>query len=176
MRVGPEGGAREAGGAADEMVFKVERTPRSWRYVLRPNRSATWTEIKLFFALIAGVSVVIAVAFTLLGFWPVLPFAGAELGLLWLCLWHNASGGRETEVIDIDDNSVAVERGRRSPAARWRFDRAWTRIRIEPAPARLHPSRLLLGSHGRDVRLGRFLPEDELERLARDLRADLARS
>lgn len=157
------------------MVFRVERTPGHWRYVLRPNRSATWAEIKLFFALIAGVSAVIAVAFTFLGFWPVLPFAGAELGLLWLCLWHNASGGRETEVIDIDDSSVAVERGRRSPADHWRFERAWTRIRLEPARVRLHPSRLLLGSHGRAVRLGSFLPEQELKRLERDLRSDLAR-
>ena len=158
------------------MVFKVERTPGRWRYILRPNRSASWAEIKLFFALVAGVSIAIATTFALLGFWPVLPFAGAELALLWLCLCHNAARGRETEVIDIDERNVDVRRGLNDPQRHWTFDRAWARIRMEPAAARLHPSRLLLGSHGRSVRLGSFLPEDELRDLERQLRMTLSSS
>ena len=157
------------------MVFKVERTPGRWRYVLKPNRSASWAEIKIFFALIAGVSATIAAAFAMMGFWPVLPFAGAELALLWICLWHNAHRGRETEVIDIDDSRIAVQRGHHGPSQRWHFQRAWARLRLEPSPARLHPCRLLLGSHGQHVRLGRFLPEDELRQLARQLHSDIAR-
>ncbi len=152
----------------------VERTPGRWRYILRPNRSASWTEIKLFFALVAGVSVAIAATFTLLGFWPVLPFAGLELALLWVCLCHNAARGRETEVIDIDEHKVAVQRGRDKPLKRWTFDRAWARLRMEVPKARLHPRRLVLGSHGRAVRLGRFLTESELQDLERQLRTTLA--
>lgn len=155
-------------------MFKVERTPGRWRYVLRPNRSASWTEIKLFFALVAGVSAAIAVTFALVGFWPVLPFAGMELTLLWLCLCHNADQGREREVIEIDERQVAIEQGRAASRRRWTFDRAWARIRMESPAARLHPCRLVLGSHGRTVRLGRFLAEDELRELERHLRASLS--
>jgi uncharacterized membrane protein len=158
------------------MVSKLEQPPGHWRFVLRPNRSATWLEIKLFFAAIAAVSLTVAIAFSLMGFWPVLPFAGAELAFLWVCLCHSAASSRDTEVIDIDDETVAVERGRNAPERRWQFPRAWARVRLEPSPARLHPSRLLIGSHGRNVRLGRFLTEDELAGLARELRSTLARS
>lgn len=155
-------------------MFEVERTPGRWRYILRPNRSASWTEIKLFFAGIAGVSVTIAATFAVAGYWPVLPFAGMELALLWLCLCHNAARGRETEVIDIDERNVAIEQGTQSSRRSWIFDRAWARIRIESPAARLHPSRLMLGSHGRSVRLGRFLTEAELRDLEKQLRTSLA--
>lgn len=156
------------------MVSMVVDSPGHWRYVLRPNRSANWAQIKVFFVLIAGVSITIAVVFTALGFWPVLPFAGAELLLLWCCLRHNASAGDATEVIDIDANIIAIEKGRRRPQYRWQFARSWARVQLEPAPARLHPSRLLISSHGRSVRLGSFLTEDERVLLARDLRGTLA--
>jgi uncharacterized membrane protein len=156
------------------MVSMVVDSDGHWRYVLRPNRSASWSQIKIFFALVASVSVSIALVFTALGFWPVLPFAGAELIVLWCCLCRNASAGDTTEVIDIDADTVAVARGRRTPQRRWSFERCWARIRLEPAPARLHPSRLLIGSHGRSVRLGSFLTEDERTSLARALRNTLA--
>lgn len=156
------------------MVSMVVDSPGHWRYVLRPNRSANWSQIKVFFAIVASFSVAVALAFTALGFWPVLPFAGIELLLLWYCLYKNASAGDATEVIDIDAHTVAVAQGRRQPQRSWRFARCWARIRLEPAPARLHPSRLLIGSHGRSVRLGAFLTEDERRALARDLRATLA--
>jgi len=158
------------------MVSMVENAPGHWRFVLRPNRSATWRQMKLFFAFIAGVSVTIAMLFAFLGLWPVLPFAGAELAFLWFCLCHNAAAGSTTEVIDIDDETVAVEQGRRAPQRSWRFPRCWAQIRLEPAAARLHPSRLVIGSHGRRVLLGAFLTEDERAALARDLRSTLARS
>lgn len=156
------------------MVSMVMCCPGHWRYVLRPNRSASWYQIKIFFAIVAGVSVTIAMGFALLGFWPVLPFAGIELVLLWCCLCQNASAGDAAEVIEIDADTVAVAQGRRTAQRSWRFARCWARIRLEPAPARLHPSRLLIGSHGRAVRLGTFLTEEERQVLARDLRSALA--
>lgn len=143
--------------------------------MLRPNCSASWREIKLFFAAIATVSLTVAIAFAAIGFWPVLPFAGAELIFLWYCLWYSASRSRETEIVEIDDETVAVERGRGRPEHRWRFQRAWARIRLECPAARLHPSRLTIGSHGRSVRLGAFLTEDERLCLASDLRTALTR-
>jgi len=156
------------------MVSMVVDSPGHWRYVLRPNRSASWHQIKLFFAIVAGVSATIAFAFALMGFWPVLPFAGIELIVLWCCLCQNASAGNTAEVIDIDAHTVAVAQGRHRPQRSWRFARCWARIRLEPSPARLHPSRLLIGSHGRSVRLGTFLTEDERQLLASSLRSTLA--
>ena len=155
------------------MVSRIEKTPGTWQFVLRPNCSATPAQVRAFFLVIALVSISIASAFAVMGFWPVLPFAGAELAFLWWCLSHTSERARDTEVIDINDQTVHVARGRRAPEQRWSFQRAWARIRVEPAPVRLHPSRLLLGSHGRHVQLGRFLSEDERLSLAGDLRRAL---
>ena len=91
-----------------------------------------------------------------------------------MCLRYSAERARDTEVIDINEDTVDVARGRSVPERSWHFQRAWARIRLEPAEARLHPSRLLLGSHGRSVHLGRFLTEDERVALAGALRSALA--
>jgi uncharacterized membrane protein len=78
-----------------------------------------------------------------------------------------------SEVIDIDPGTVAVERGLRTTRIRWSFQRAWTHVRLQAAPARLHPSLLLLGSHGKTVRLGAFLTEEERQGVAQELRTAL---
>jgi uncharacterized membrane protein len=156
------------------MVSKLQKAPGCWQFVLRPNCSASPRQIRLFFVIIAATSLTVAIAFTWAGFWPVLPFAGAELLALWLCLQLSAARGRETEVIRVEADTVEVERGRSAPQRHWTFQRAWARISLEPALHRLHPSRLLLGSHGRRVLLGAFLTEDERGALARDLRAAIA--
>ena len=155
------------------MVSKLENAPGCWQFVLRPNCSATPFQMRCFFAAICCVSLGLAAGFALLGFWPVLPFAGAELAFLWACLQRSARRTREAEVIRIDEATVAVERGLDAPGRRWTFQRGWARISLEPARLRLHPSRLLLGSHGRRVRLGAFRTDDERCALARDLDAAL---
>ena len=156
------------------MVSKVENAPGCWQFVLRPNCSATPLQMRCFFAAIALVSLSLAGGFAVLGFWPILPFAGAELAFLWVCLQCSANRTRETEVIRIDEATVAVERGVETCGRRWTFQRAWARISLEPSKLRLHPSRLLLGSHGKRVHVGAFLTDDERRTLARDLRTALA--
>lgn len=155
------------------MICKHESAPGQWRFVLAPTRSASWAQIQRFFGLIAGVSVTIAVLFAVMGFWPVLPFAGLELALLWYCFYRNANEGLVSEVIEIDSATVAVERGLRTARHQWKFQRAWTQVRLQAATARLHPSLLLLGSHGKSVRLGAFLTEEERQGVAHELRNTL---
>jgi uncharacterized membrane protein len=158
------------------MIRKHQNATGQVRYILAPTRSASWPQIQWFFTLIAGVSGVIALMFALQGFWPVLPFAGAELALLWFCFYKNATAGLVTEVIDIDHSTVAVQRDSRCEQRRWSFKRAWIQIRLQPAAMRLHSSQLLLRSHGKTVRLGAFLTEDERLDVARQLRNTLSGS
>ena len=46
------------------------------------------------------------------------------------------------------------------------FPRHWSRVTLHAPPAALHPSRLLIESHGRACEVGRFLTEDERRSLA----------
>ena len=146
------------------------------RYVLRPNHSLTWTSTKLCFAAVAGVSLTIALAFTLMGLWPILPFAGLELLMLGYCFYRCCANAQHCEVITVSANDVRVEKGKRRPETGWRIPRAWAAVALERSPVHWYPSRLLLRSHGRQVELGKFLNEDERRGLARDLRQTLAQT
>jgi len=153
------------------MVSTTLEADRICRIVIRPNRSLTWRQAQLFFASIALVSLGIATWLAVLGFWPVLPFAGAELALLAGALYACALRTHSAEVVSVDGSTVAVEKGRRAPEQRWEFPRAWTRVRLLRSAARWYPSRLVVGSHGRTVTVGEFLNEEERRHLAGYLRS-----
>ena len=69
---------------------------------IRPNRSLTPRGAAWFFASLATVCLSIAVAFASLGFWVVLPVAGAELAVLALAIALSLRSATRCEVIHID--------------------------------------------------------------------------
>lgn len=148
------------------MVSATFETDSRCRFVIRPNRSLTWRQLQVFYLGIVGVSMGIAIWFAVLGLWPVLPFAGAELLLLGGALYANALRGARSEVISVGERAVEVEKGRHQPEEHWEFPRAWTRVRLLLPGVRWYPSRLVIGSHGRHVELGDFLNEEERRHLA----------
>ena len=147
-----------------------------YRYILRPNHSLSWNAAKLCFAAIAGVTLTVAVAFTLVGLWPVLPFAGLELGILGYCFYRCAANAQNREVITVGPQVVKVEKGKARPDDRWDLPRAWAVVAMERHAIRGYPSRLFLRSHGRRVEFGRFLNEVERRELAVDLSRTLRRA
>jgi uncharacterized membrane protein len=112
----------------------------------------------------------IASVFAVLGMWPVLPFAGAEVLAVGIGFYLSAVDGRETEVVSVNCDEVAVEKGRRRLRQRWVMQRAWAQIRLLPPRIRWYPTRLVIRSHGNEVELGGFLNEHERRQLAGKLR------
>ncbi|MDR3387390.1 MAG: DUF2244 domain-containing protein [Rudaea sp.] len=115
------------------------------------------------------------IGFALLAAWrgivlaPV--FAVSVLALLAYCLnrvWR-ASGNGETITL-MPSRLEIVAAG----AGTAHFHPYWVRVRLLPGRRRGWPSRLLLGSHGRDVEVGAFLNEAERRVLAQRL-TDLLR-
>ena len=152
------------------MVSSTVDSKRNWRIVIRPNRSLTRRQLQLAFAVIAAVCLGIASVFALFGMWPVLPFAGAEVLAVGIGFYLSALGGRETEIVSVDSDKVAVEKGRRRIRERTELQRAWLQIRLLRSRLRWYPTRLVLRSHGKEVELGGFLNEQERRRLAGELR------
>ena len=143
------------------------------RFILRPNRSLSWRGSLLFYFSLLIISSAIAIGLTLLGFWLVLPFAGLEMLALGIGLYVVACRCYECEVISINDDSIRIERGRDYPREQWTLGRMWARVVLERCPRAWYPSRLLLRSHGRSVEIGRFLDEEERQRLADELTRSL---
>lgn len=145
--------------------------------VLRPNLSLSWLQAKLFLVVAALVLVGLAAGFTMAGFWPVAPLAGAEWLALAAAFYLVQRRGHRMEVVSLRAGRVAVEKGSGpSRAARWDFPRGWVQVRLRRSRVHGHPSRLVLAMHGEEVALGDFLAEEERQQAAELLRRTLVRS
>jgi uncharacterized membrane protein len=100
------------------------------------------------------------------GFWPVLPFAGLEFGLLWLALHWSMRRGKQRESIAITPNYVTISSQLGVRQANTRFARHWTKVKLRAPQSVLHPTRLCLESQGRACEVGGFLTDDERRALA----------
>jgi uncharacterized membrane protein len=131
-----------------------------------PNCSLTERGARVFFAAACVVPFGVAGVLALKGFWPVLPFAGLEMGLLAWAL--NASLRRRFhhQIITVTESDVSVESRDRLRSSCVVFPRHWAQVKLRRPAARLHPSRLTIESHGRQCELGSFLTEEERRGLA----------
>lgn len=134
--------------------------------VLRPNIGLDWRQTLLIYGLLAFTCLAVAVGMTMIGFWPVLPFAGLELALLGWGLYASAHRAQDCEFITIRGGRIEIQQGRRRPERRWILETYWTEVALEPSGHRWYPSRLVLRSRGQRVELGRFLGDDERAELA----------
>jgi uncharacterized membrane protein len=135
--------------------------------VLLPHRSLTRAGLVVF---LVGQSLV-AGGFALLAAWrgnvfaPV--FAVLELALVSGCLarvWKASSKG---QIITLTPTRLDV--APTSGVGGVHFHPYWTHVRLESGSWPGWPSRLLIGSHGREVEVGAFLNEEERQALARRL-------
>ena len=138
------------------------------RIIIRPNRSLSWEQTKLVYLCIASYSLAIAGVLAVMGFWPVLPFAGGEIAMLGIAFYVNALAGTSVQVVTVDADVVKVEKERPGPRCEWLFQRAWAQVDIDWSGGG-RSSRLLVRSHGNEVVLGEFLTETERGRLAATL-------
>lgn len=149
-------------------------TPHKIR--LTPNCSLTPRGAALFFGSICAVTLGLALLFTARGFWPVLPFAGLELGLLGWALHGSLQRRHHEQTITVSDASVEIEE--RAPRLNTRvvFPRHWAQVKMRDGASPLHPSRLTIESHGRRCEVGGFLNEQERRGLAQRLKRLIGRS
>ena len=123
----------------------------------------------MFFGIVCFATFGIAGVATALGFWPVLPFAGAEMLLLAWALRTNMQRRFERESIHVTDAEVIIEDAHAKPS-RIVFPRHWARVKIRRPKSLLHRAQLVIESHGRTREVGKFLTEEERRQLAAELR------
>ncbi len=136
---------------------------------LRPHCSLSPRGALMFFGSVCVVTLGVAGAATALGYWPVLPFAGAEMLLLGWALHSNMQRRHERETIDVSESEVVIQYARGNPQ-RVVFPRHWARVKIRRPKSPLHRGHLVIESHGRAYEVGAFLSEEERHQLAAELR------
>lgn len=136
---------------------------------LTPNVSLSPRGARVFFAAVCVPTFGIAGTATVLGFWPILPFAGAEMLLLAWALYTNMQRRHVHETIDVSETQVVIEYSR-GETKRFVFPRHWAQVKIRRPKSPLQRGRLVIESHGRSIEVGQFLSEEERQRLAAELR------
>ena len=136
------------------------------RIEIRPNCSLSVRGAQRFFVFACLAPAGIAAYLTWRGYWPVLPFAGAELAVLGWALHGSLQRRFHAQRITLTESDVSIETERGGQCAHVVFPRHWAQVKLRRPAARLHPSRLTIESHGRQCELGSFLTEEERRGLA----------
>ncbi|MGH8132983.1 MAG: DUF2244 domain-containing protein [Steroidobacteraceae bacterium] len=136
------------------------------RIEIRPNCSLSVRGAGLFFLSACIVPLGIGGFLALKGFWPILPFAGAELVLLAWALKVSLERRFHSQTITVTEAKVSIASRARLHSDEVVFPRHWAQVKLRRPAARLHPSRLTIESHGRQCELGSFLTEEERRGLA----------
>ncbi len=143
-------------------------TPCHYTAVLQPHRSLPPRGFTVLMLAVAGVSFAVSLGFVLHGAWPVTPFFGLDVALVYLAFRLSYRQARQREELRLGDDSLTVDRisiyGERR---RWQFQPFWLRVRFEEQDE--HTNRLVLSSHGRSLVVGSFLGPEERRGVARGL-------
>lgn len=139
------------------------------KIITRPNCSLTTGGQKKVFAVIAGFALLVAFGFTMAGAWLVMPFAGLELAVLAAAFHYVNGNASDYESLQVNGDRLVIETRNRKRIERVEFNRYWVRVVLQGLPGGVR--QLLLRSTGREVRIGRFLSDEQKMELARELRS-----
>lgn len=140
-----------------------------YRVIARPNCSLSPRGRVAVVALIASFSLLVAIGFSLIGAWLVLPFAGLELLALAYAFYHIHCHAEDYESITIAGDHLAVEKRDYKNVSQIVFNRYWARVTLRELPS--GEQCLLLRSHGKEVEFGRrFMDNQQRIALARQLK------
>ncbi|MEQ6884739.1 DUF2244 domain-containing protein [Salicola sp. Rm-C-2C1-2] len=130
---------------------------------LTPNRSLSWQGNVIFFGLIALVTLMVAIGWSLAGAWMVLPFAGVELAVVAYGLYYTSRQCHRQEVVVLTADTVRLEKGVNRKESEWTLPRHWARIIMEMPRHGFAVPRLMLAYHDTRVPLADCLNPADLE-------------
>jgi uncharacterized membrane protein len=134
--------------------------------VVRRNNSLARRQLWQVFALLAMVSLALALAFAYAGAWPVLPYSVLELALLAVAFRHVRRRADDWERLTIVGDRVIVERASGGSRQRHEFNRPWLQVECGTGAAPV----LTLRFAGEVFEFGDALPVAERVALAGELR------
>jgi len=141
---------------------------------IRPNCSFPAAGHFYFLALTLPVYSFIAVGFTLLGAWPVVPFFLLALATLAHACYQMQRHAGDFERITIDDDKMILETHDPKSDEHYEFNCYWAKVILYEEEGISGHCFLALRSHGREVPFGRLLSDDERAMVGRELQIHLS--
>ncbi|MFQ3199093.1 MAG: putative membrane protein [Paraglaciecola sp.] len=144
-------------------MVKIQQLPHKTVLTLSPNRSANWHQNKILILVIATVVMIIALAWSYMGVWLVLPFAGCEIALLSYLMYRVSYNSYQKQVITITPHTLMLQTGIYYPRQQWIFKRPDIHITIVETQPDNEFATTRLNLHGQQwiIELGTFLNQQD---------------
>jgi len=145
------------------------------RLIVKANQSMSWRANLYLAASLGFICMGVAIAMATYGLWMVIPFAGAEVVLIVVCLYLTLKRLSRKEVITVDNEAIKLEWGYNQPDVTVNLPRQWSRLRYSCADSPFDVGELSVSAHGKRYALGRCLNREEKKALYKELLAALGR-
>jgi uncharacterized membrane protein len=133
--------------------------------IAQPNRSANWRLNKLVIILFCLWWSLIALIFLAKGLWPIIPFAGLEIGGLALALYYVCWKLQQRHVLRFEAQQLTLQKGVYYPRLTWQFPRDAVSLSVEVQGHPWDPLKIFLCSRDQQIPLGNFLNKDDSKQL-----------
>jgi uncharacterized membrane protein len=139
--------------------------------IAQPNNSANWQLNKLIIAALVLWWGLLAGFLALRGLWPIIPFAGLEVGGLALALYYASWKLQQRHVLRFSNQLLTLQKGAYHPSRTWQFARDSASLSIEVQAQPWDPLKLFLCDRNQQIPIGNFLNRDDSDKLLALLRA-----
>jgi uncharacterized membrane protein len=149
---------------------------QTFRATLRPHRSLSRQGFIILMAVLIGLNFAAGTAFYLLGAWPVAPFMGLDVALVWWAFRKNYNDALKEERIEVTEHELVLKRfDHDHKREELHFTRGWVKVELEEDKERELIGSLFLRFKGTRTEIGRFLAANERKEFARMLQGALAK-
>ena len=155
------------------MIEIHDENGKTTRLVVRVNQSMSWRANMYLAASLGIICMGVAVAMATYGLWMVIPFAGAEIVLIVVCLYWTLKRLSRKEVITLEEDAIRVEWGYNQPDVTVNLPRRWSRLSYKGSDSEFEVGKLSVSAHGKRYALGNCLNKEEKKALYTELKAAL---
>lgn len=148
-----------------------EQTGNEELLIAQPNQSASWRLNKIIIAIFIIWWSIVCSVFLFKGLWPVLPFAGIEIGGLAIALYFVCWKLQQRHVLRFGEQQLTLQKGAYYPRFTWQFPRDAVSLSVEVQNHPWDPLKIFLCSRDLQIPLGNFLSKDDSKKLLALLRA-----
>ncbi len=138
-------------------------------FELTPNASMTKSQYKGICIGVAIFSVIVVLRFLTIGAWLIVPFTLLDAIFIIVIFRMVRHSNTIIEKIYCSSEDLLVLREKGGKRLHWQFNPYWAKVVIKKIRHPWYSSRLLIRSHGEAVEIGRFLMEEEKQKLAHDI-------
>lgn len=154
----------------------MEQTSQTFRATLRPYRSLSRKGFLILMGVLIGLNFAAGTAFYLLGAWPVAPFLGLDVALVWWAFRKNYSDALKEEQFEVTAHELILKRfDHDRQSEELHFTRAWVKVELEEDKDRELIGSLYLRFKGKRTEIGQFLAAHDRKQFAEILRGALAK-